>query len=227
MRTEIRFTANNAVLEVTLDTGESVRAEPGAMLAQRGVEMRTGAAGGGLGRGLRRILGGESFFVNTFTGKRAGASVLLAPPGPGDIEGFDIGPGESLYLSGGAFLACTGPVELDAKFQGAKSLFSGEGAFFLRAHCAHARGTVFYAAYGAIMPMTVEPHEDLIVDNGHVVAFTEGVAYSVGKVGGIGSLLAAGEGLVLKFRGTGTVWVQTRNLEALAGQLAERIGAAK
>ena len=58
-----------------------------------------------------------------------------------------------------------------------------------------------------------------MVDTGHMVAFTEGVDYSIGKVGGIRSLIGGGEGLVMKFRGSGSVWVQTRNMSALASSL--------
>ena len=61
--------------------------------------------------------------------------------------------------------------------------------------------------------------QELVVDTGHVVAFTDNVEYSVGKVGGIGSLIAGGEGLVLKFNGSGQVWVQTRTLAALMDKL--------
>ena len=43
--------------------------------------------------------------------------------------------------------------------------------------------------------------------------------YSIGKVGGIRSLIAGGEGLVMKFRGNGHVWVQSRNLASLADKL--------
>ena len=43
--------------------------------------------------------------------------------------------------------------------------------------------------------------------------------YSIGKVGGIRSLIAGGEGLVMKFRGNGHVWIQTRNLASLADKL--------
>ena len=35
------------------------------------------------------------------------------------------------------------------------------------------------------------------------MAFTDGVSYTVGKVGGLGSALLGGEGLVMKFNGQG------------------------
>ena len=58
-----------------------------------------------------------------------------------------------------------------------------------------------------------------MVDTGHLVAFTDGVEYSIGKVGGLVSLIGGGEGLVMKFRGEGKVWVQTRTIATLADLL--------
>ena len=58
------------------------------------------------------------------------------------------------------------------------------------------------------------------MDTGHLVAFGDDVEYSIGKVGGIGSLIAGGEGLVMRFRGNGPVWIQTRNLASLADKLS-------
>ena len=65
----------------------------------------------------------------------------------------------------------------------------------------------------------VTPDQELIVDTGHLVAFGEGIDYSINKVGGLRSLIAGGEGLVMKFQGQGSVWVQTRNMQSLADNL--------
>ena len=103
-------------------------------------------------------------------------------------------------------------MQTDSKFQGFRGAFSGESLFFIRAFATEGAGTVFYNSYGAIKEVAVEPGKELVVDTGHLVAFTEDVDYSIGKVGGIRSLIAGGEGLVMKFRGNGHVWIQTRNL---------------
>ena len=57
------------------------------------------------------------------------------------------------------------------------------------------------------------------MDTGHLVAFTEDVEYTIGKVGGLRSLLVGGEGLVMRFTGDGQVWIQSRNLSSLAARL--------
>ena len=219
MKTTVEFDPSYAMLTVDLEPGEAVKAEPGAMVLQHGVEMKTGMGGGGLLGGFKRMLGGESFFVNTFTAERNGGRVSLAPSSPGDIGSFNLQPGMDLFVQSGSFLACTENIQTDAQFQGLKGLFSGESLFFIRVYSTEGVGTVFYNSYGAIKKVEVEPGMELVVDTGHLVAFGEGVEYSIGKVGGIRSLVAGGEGLVMKFRGTGEVWIQTRNLASLADKI--------
>ena len=219
MRTSIEFDPSYSLLTVELDPGESIKAETGAMVAQAGVDMKTGMGGGGLFGGIRRMIGGESFFLNTFTGERSGGWVSLAPPSPGDIGSFDLQPGQNLFIQSSSFLACTENVDTDTQFQGFRGFFSGESLFFIRAYAERGLGTVFYNSYGAIKEVPVTPGQELVVDTGHLVAFSDDVEYSIGKVGGIGSLIAGGEGLVMRFRGNGHVWVQSRNLASLADKL--------
>ena len=219
MRTTVEFDPSFAMLTVDLEPGESIKAEPGAMVLQHGVDMATGAGGGGLFGGLKRMVGGESFFINTFTAQASGGRVSLAPNAPGDIGEFDLRPGSNLFIQSGAFLACTANVQTDSKFQGFKGVFSGESLFFIRAFSTEGMGTIYYNSYGAIKKVPVVPGQELVVDTGHLVAFTEDVNYTIGKVGGIRSLLAGGEGLVMKFTGNGEVWIQSRNLASLASKL--------
>ncbi|GIT41966.1 MAG: hypothetical protein Ct9H300mP10_09760 [Methanobacteriota archaeon] len=70
----------------------------------------------------------------------------MAPSSPGDVRTFDLEPGQELYMQGGAFMACSPNVQYDTKFQGAKALFSREGAFFLRAYSEGGSGQVFYSS---------------------------------------------------------------------------------
>ena len=219
MKTTVEYNPSYAMLTVDLDPGEEIKAEPGAMVLQEGVELNTGGGGGGLFGGFKRMIGGESFFVNTFTAEPSGGTVSLAPSAPGDIGSFELQPGNNLFIQSGSFLACTGNVQTDSKFQGFRGVFSGESLFFIRAYTTEDAGTVFYNSYGAIKQVEVHPGKELVVDTGHLVAFTEDVDYSIGKVGGVRSLIAGGEGLVMKFRGNGHVWVQTRNLASLADTL--------
>ena len=225
MEEHIEFNPSFTMLTLALAPGESVKAEAGAMVCQSGVEMKTGMTGGGGIGGFfksmaKSVLTNESFFLNTFTAGPAGGWVSLAPGSPGDIAWFDCQPGQNLYIQGGSYLASTANVETDTKFQGAKGLLSGERVFFIRAFTQAGAGRVYYNSYGAVKQIPIQAGQVVTVDTGHVVAFTDGVDYQIDKVGGIGSLVFGGEGIVMHFSGQGTVWVQTRNIGALAGILA-------
>ena len=102
-----------------------------------------------------------------------------------------------------------------------EGFFTGERIFFLRAFTEDEPGEVFYNSYGAIRELELEPGRELVVDTGHLVAFTDGLEYSIGKVGGLRSLVLGGEGLVMRFQAGegGRIWIQTRNLVSLAEQI--------
>ena len=225
MEIESEYGPAFTMMTANLAPGEQIKVEPGAMVAQsEGLEMKTGmGSGGGLGGFMKSMMksafGGESFFVNTYTAGPSGGWISLAPSSPGDIETFNLDPGQSFYMQGGAFMASTINVDTSTKFQGAKSLFSREGAFFLRAEAADVPGRVFFTSYGAMKEIEVTPDKPIKIDNGHVVAFSEGLNYQISKVKGLGSFFFGGEGFTLDFHGSGSVWIQTRNIESLANQL--------
>ena len=225
MEIENEFGPAFTLMTASLSPGEQIKVEPGAMVAQsNGMEMKTGMGGGGSLGGfmksmVKSALGGESFFVNTYTAGPSGGWISMAPSAPGDIKTFHLSPGESFYMQGGAFMASEVNVEVSTKFQGAKSLFSREGAFFLKAEAADVPGKVFYCSYGAIKEIEVTPDKPIKIDNGHVVAFTEGLSYNISRVKGLGSFMFGGEGFTLDFQGSGKVWIQTRNMSSLATQL--------
>ena len=225
MEIESEYGPAFTMMTANLAPGEKIKVEPGAMVAQsEGLEMKTGmGSGGGLGGFMKSMMksafGGESFFVNTYTAGPSGGWISLAPSSPGDIETFDMEPGQSFYMQGGAFMASTINVDTSTKFQGAKSLFSREGAFFLRAEAADVPGSVFFTSYGAMKEIEVTPDKPIKIDNGHVVAFSEGLNYQISKVKGLGSFFFGGEGFTLDFHGSGSVWIQTRNIQSLANQL--------
>ena len=209
-----------------LKPGDSIKVEPGAMVSQSvGLDMKTGMSGkgGGLGGFLKSVaksvLGGESFFLNSFTAGPGGGWISIAPSSPGDIKTLEIEPGSNIFMQGGAFLASSPNVSYDLNFQGAKSLFSRESMFFLRAFSEGGPGKILYSAYGAIKEIEVTPTTPLRVDNGHLVAFTDGIQYSVVPSGGLKTSLFGGEALVLEIQGSGKVWIQSRNIEALASTI--------
>jgi uncharacterized protein (TIGR00266 family) len=211
---EIEFKPSYSLLSLSLDAGESVRAEAGAMVSyDEGIGIETGATGGVLGSLKRSVLGGESFFQNTFTAAEPG-EVTLAPALPGDVERIDL-DGE-LYVQSGSYLASDTGIDLDTKFGGGRTFFGGEGLFLL--HLA-GEGPAFVSSYGAIREVGLAEGQKYTVDTGHIVAFDGTATFDVTRVGGLRSTLFSGEGLVCTFTGPGRVWLQTRSPEAFLAWL--------
>jgi uncharacterized protein (TIGR00266 family) len=119
--------------------------------------------------------------------------------------------GDTIYLQSSGFVASGMGVTLDSKWQGLKGFFSGESLFLIK--CA-GKGDLWFNTYGAMFCVNVTG--SYVVDTGHIVAFTDGLQYEVGRIGGYKSLFFSGEGFVCRFRGQGKVWIQTRKLGAFA-----------
>jgi uncharacterized protein (TIGR00266 family) len=211
MQVDIQARPSFAMGTIRLGAGESVKVEAGAMAAMSsGVEIQTASTGGLLGGLKRSMLGGESFFINTFTAT-SGGEISVAPKLPGDIIHLPLAGGAMLVQSG-SWIASEPSVEVDTKWGGAKTFFSGEGLFML--HCSGA-GDMLVSSYGAIVERQLQPGEVYTVDTGHIVAFDEGVTYAVRKVGNWKSTILGGEGLVTDFTGPGRLLLQTRSSQEL------------
>ena len=74
IKTELLYQPAYAVARVTLDRGDVVRAEAGAMVSMSsGLKIETKATGGVFKSLKRSMLGGESFFMNTFHAETDGS----------------------------------------------------------------------------------------------------------------------------------------------------------
>lgn len=219
MRFEIRNRPSYATAEVFLDAGDRLVTEGGAMVGMdphlqlETVANRSGSGGllGGLMQGMKRLVSGESFFINRYTAPSPGR-ITLAPTFPGDIVAHTLSHG-ALMLQSSAFLASHDTVNVDASWGGARSFFGGEGLILLKAT---GQGTLLFNSFGGISE--IEVNGSFVVDTGHIVAFEDTLTFSVGRFGGAwSSFLLGGEGLVCTFSGRGRLWIQGRNPVAFGG----------
>jgi uncharacterized protein (TIGR00266 family) len=220
MNVDIRYSPAFALAVITLPPGGEVRAEAGAMTSMSGgVEIETKAQGGMLAGLKRSVLGGESFFINTFRAP-SGGELTVSPTLPGDIVHMPVGNSGALMVQSGSWLASDPGVQVDTKWGGRKTFFSGEGLFLLR--CT-GTGDMIVSSYGAIERRALGQGEVLKIDTGHIVAFEENIGYQVNKVGGWKSTLLSGEGLVATFTGPGSLWLQTRSPADFIGWLIPQL----
>jgi uncharacterized protein (TIGR00266 family) len=219
MKHEIQYRPSYALGLISLEAGEKIQAEAGAMVSMSDSIKMDSSVKGGIMSGLKRsILGGESLFINTFTAEQPG-EVTIAPALPGDIVALEL-QNQTLLVQSGSFLAATSDVNIDTKWGGGKTFFSREGLFLLK--CTGA-GTLFLSSYGAIHLVDLQPGQRHVVDTGHMVAFDETVKYEVGRAGGWKTTLVGGEGLVCKLTGPGRFYLQTRNPDSFISWLVPKL----
>ena len=183
-----------------------------------GIAMETSTQGG-MFKGLKRaVLGGESFFMNTYTSQQDGSELYLAPALSGDVVAWPLQG--TLFVQSGSYLASSSGIEVDTKWGGGKTFFSSEGLFMLRIA---GQGDLLLSSYGAIHSIDLQAGQSYTVDTGHMVAWTEGVSYNVRKVGNWKSTLFSGEGLVCDLTGPGRVYLQTRSQDAFLEWLIPKL----
>ncbi|MDR2700604.1 MAG: TIGR00266 family protein [Nitrososphaerota archaeon] len=212
MKFEVKYKPSYAMLVVSLNQGETITAESGAMTYMDStIEVHTRKREKSLLGSLGlSIIGGQSFWVNDYIAtKGSGDAAFVAAP-VGDIERLDIIPGKGYIIQKSAYIASTLGITLDVKWEGfTKGLF-GHGLFMIKAT---GEGSLFINTFGAIDVHTLQAGQTLIVDNFHLVGFSDTCSYKVTKFGGLKETIFSGEGLVTQITGPGNVYIQTKNLE--------------
>jgi uncharacterized protein (TIGR00266 family) len=220
MKTEILYQQAYAMTRVTLDPNEQIQAEGGTLVGMDpNISIKTGATGGFLRSLGRKMLGGESFFLNTFTADANGGELLTAPSLPGDMRVMQMAD-TSYLVQSGSYIASSMGIEVNTQWGGAKTFFGGEGLFMLRCK---GSGTLVLSSYGAIHQMQLASGQRYTVDSGHIVAFPESMTYHLRRVGGWKSTLFSGEGIVVDLTGPGDVYLQTRSQDAFLSWLVPLI----
>lgn len=211
MNVEILNQPSNTCAKIMLDAAETITAEAGAMIAMSGdmrvdTRINQNESGGAMGlvKGLARKLGGESVFMNRFTAGSSGGDVFLATALPGDMAVIELDGSCKVKVQNSSFVACESGVHMNISWGGMKNLFSGESLVWLELS---GKGKVIINAFGMIYPVEVDG--EYVVDTGNISAFDETLSFSISKVGSWASSLFGGEGLVCRFKGSGTVWCQT------------------
>jgi len=217
---------------ITLDPGEMVIAEAGAMMYMSpGIRMETVFGDpsarqqqGFLGKVMtagKRLVTGESLFITTFTnGSGTREKIGFAAPYPGKILPMDLKKlGGELICQKDAFLCAARGVQIGIAFQKklGVGLFGGEGFIMQRLT---GDGLALVHAGGTLMQRTLQSGEMLKVDTGCIVALTPNINYDIQFVGGIKNTLFGGEGLFFAtLTGPGQIWLQSLPFSRMAGRI--------
>jgi uncharacterized protein (TIGR00266 family) len=211
------------MLEVELEKDERITGESGAltyMSPNIDVNARTRERSL-LGSLKTSILGGQSLFVTDFTSMGGSGKLALVAAPIGDIIKLELTPENGYIIQRSAYLASTQNIDLDVRWEGFTRGLFGQGIFMVKTT---GNGDLFINSFGALDKHVLEPGEQLVVDNFHLVAFSDTCEYEVRKFGSWKDTLFSGEGFVTYIEGPGDVYIQTKNLREFVDWIWQLIG---
>lgn len=222
--------------EVTLDPGEMVIAEAGAMMFMTsGIKMETvfgdpsqkgqGFWGKMMSAG-KRVLTGESLFMTTFSNIAQRREVVaFAAPYPGKIIPLHLDElGGEMICQKDSFLCAARGVQVGIAFtkRFGAGLFGGEGFIMQRLT---GNGVALCHSGGTVLSRSLAPGETLRLDTGCLVAMEPSVVYDIQFVGGFKNTLFGGEGLFFAtLTGPGKIWLQSLPFSRLASRIVAASG---
>lgn len=209
---------NLQFVTMEIEAAETVWAEAGAMVYMSGnIDMKAELQGG-LFKGIKRKLAGESFMITNFTSAGGPGVVSFAGNAPGKIYPLDI-TGKEFIAQKDAFICAEKSVNWEIAFQKklGSTFFGGEG--LILEHLSGS-GMVFFHACGDLVEIELKPDQVYKVSTAHVVGWEPTVSYDIQAAGGIKTAMFGGEGFFLTtLTGPGKVVIQSMTLPQLAGSL--------
>ena len=199
----------------TLQKGETMKNETGAMSFMTSEMKMETNTGGGLLKGLGRALSGDSIFLNFFTAQADNQKIGFSARTPGKIFPIKLDGTNTLIGQKNACLAAEEGVTLDIYFKNklGTGIFGGEG-FILQKFSGV--GMAFIEIDGEVIERELAPGEQLLLDPGHLAAMDESVGFDIERVKGAKNILF-GEGLFFaRLTGPGKIWIQTMPISKLA-----------
>ncbi|MCR4780664.1 MAG: TIGR00266 family protein [Ruminiclostridium sp.] len=219
MQYEIKGTPLPVVV-MTLEAGEKIKTDQGAMSwMSPNMEMSTNA-GGSIGKAFGRMFSGESMFQNVYTCQGGPGLFAAASSFPGEIIPVQISATNTIVAQKSAFLASEEGVEMSVHFQkkAGAGFFGGEG-FILQKFTGN--GMVFLEIDGSVVEYDLAAGQKMVIDTGSLAAMDANVQVSIETVKGLGNKLFGGEGFFNTIlTGPGKIWLQTMPRNVVAGALA-------
>ncbi len=210
---------NLPVVICTLEGGESMITESGAMSwMSPNMKMET-TSNGGVGKARGRMFSGEALFQNRYTAQGGSGMIAFASSFPGCIRAVQIEPGRELIVQKSGFLASEAGVELSVFFQKkiGSGLFGGEGFIMQKLS---GQGMAFLEFDGHVVDYELNKEQSIVVDTGYLAAMDATCSMEIQSVPGVKNALFGGEGLFnTVVKGPGKVYLQSMPINHVAAVL--------
>ena len=200
------------------------------MLACHNVEVETAATNKSYLERLKSyFLAGEGWVTNVFKANEKGGWLLLERRMPGQLVVQELThdkPG--LVISRSALVAATPNVDIQVKYQGLSGIMKGKGlatslATLAKGSLSHGR-VYLNSGRGLAQAIPIKESDGaVIVDNDHIIGYTEGMTTTVRKLGNMKSLLLSGEGFVCEFKGNGVIYLDSGSATGMSNHATSTI----
>ena len=194
-----------SVLQVGLNSGQSVKAESNALVTALPAKMTiTVSANGGLMQAASRALAGESFFLQEMTAKEDGVLLELAPKAFHGLAEIFLKDGEKYYVRKDGFFAAQPNIKCSGTIGGVRE-FMAQSLALLQVE---GNGWFVVEAFGGVKQLHIPSGKTAIVDNTHLVAWPTDADYALRQASNsVMDSIMSGEWIVLKFKGPCTIYV--------------------
>jgi uncharacterized protein (AIM24 family) len=212
------------VLEVGLEAGEKIIAEPGEfswMSPNIVLNTTTQTAGAKSVWGvLGRALSGGGLFMTEYSSQGGQGVIAFAAKVPGTILEMDVQPGRSLMIHRHGFLCATEGGSLGTGFQRSlgAGIFGGNG-FLMQKLDGPCKAWIELGGENVLYEL--KAGEQIKVHPGHVGMFEDTINFDIVMMRGIKNALFGGDGLfIATLTGPGKLWLQTLTVPNLAHAIA-------
>ena len=211
------------VLELTLESGESILAEGGDVSwLTRGFDMHTstghGTGGGGFLGGLKRLIGGGQLFLTQYTAPASGGRLAFTTHLPGTIREITIDAADSFMIQTGSYMVSTTEVRVSVGMQkrlGA-GIFGGAGVVFQKLE---GTGTAWVQLSGEIVEYELPAGQVMLIHPGHLAMFRSEMPLEFATVKGIKNKFFGDSLFLAEIHGPGHIWLQSMTPSKLAAAL--------
>lgn len=195
-------------LHIGLNPGEQIFAQPGTLIGfETGLEVRTILAEPRLQGISKKCLGNPLLRVTRLRNIRdATRRLMLSPPTPGSLAVLELN-NQSFHVQPNAFVACTSGVSLIDQLRRPRTPTTYNGWFH---RVVKGRGRVWLGTFGALVEKEIDG--ELTLNSGYLVACEQGISLCRERRTGL-------TGGMIRIRGRGRVFMQTRSCAAMAGWL--------
>lgn len=211
---------NLPVVICSLEAGESMNTQGGAMAwMSPNMQMET-EGGGGLGKALGRMFAGEKIFRNVYTAQNGSGMIAFASSFPGHIVAVEITPEKPIIVQKGSYLAATAGIETETFFrkQLGTGFFGGEGFIMQKLS---GNGIAFLEVDGSAISYELEAGQTMVVDTGNLAMMDASCSMDIVSVKGVKNVLFGGEGFFhTVITGPGRITLQTMPLSEVASKIA-------